>query len=398
MAEASLQTIYDSLNTSLDGHGVHIATVRRFVLESGLVQPPHVVAADVDVILAKVLSQAQEHRRSVVVRRDYAFAPLATSAVATATDAKRYRYFDQDAFNEAVTLVGVKRFPRLDLKRVLQTVVAEFLYPIQRRMRAASMLACAAPGVATASIARNHSTLALPGASFCGSPSATSPSSSVCVAVMRAVLNGLALHIGHSSASDAPLDALSSESRRASLVPDAARKPSREDVVYSMLEMHTILAREQRPLSTICEFYSAIHLQHVSSGSAGSRDDLLGLSFDLVLNFAMDFEIIPSFMDRVSLKHLCADVAALIKSYLALHKRFPHATDAETLKKVAFTMLLARLAIELFRAKSDFETPEKQITGLLQWLDNSAGREKILRKAMLPLVIKFSRKLYALKA
>uniref|UniRef100_K3WBR1 Uncharacterized protein n=1 Tax=Globisporangium ultimum (strain ATCC 200006 / CBS 805.95 / DAOM BR144) TaxID=431595 RepID=K3WBR1_GLOUD len=155
--------------------------------------------------------------------------------------------------------------------------------------------------------------------------------------------------------------------------------------------MHSILAREQKPLGTICEFYSAIHHQ------SAAKDELLGLSFELLLNFAMDFEIIPSFMDRVSLKHLYSEVAGFIKSYLALHKKFPHATDLETLKKVAFSMVLARVAIELFSTKVDYETPEKQITGLLQWIDNSVGREKIMRKAMLPLVIKFSRKLYALK-
>lgn len=403
----SLKTIYESLDTSLEGNGVHIATVRRFFLESGIVQSP-VVAGDVDVILAKVLSQSQENRRKSTVRKDYAFAQ--TAPAPRFNEAKKFRYFDQETFNEAVTLVGMKRFPRYEIKRVLQTIVAEYLHPIQRRMRASSMLACTSNNSNTstgsfssgrASGNRNSFFVGGSGASFCGSPGANSPSS-ICIVVMRAILNGLALHVGRGDERQRfPGGGESDEEEfrtrvHASIggpsLDRTTRKHKREDVVYSMLEMHTILAREQKPLGTICEFYSAIHHQ------SAAKDELLGLSFELLLNFAMDFEIIPSFMDRVSLKHLYSEVAGFIKSYLALHKKFPHATDMETLKKVAFSMVLARVAIELFSAKVDYETPEKQITGLLQWLDNSAGREKIMRKAMLPLVIKFSRKLYALKA
>lgn len=411
------------MDTSLDGTGVHIATVRRFILECGIVQVP-LVAADVDVILAKVLNQAQENRRKVVVRKDYAFAQAAPPPVfSQANEAKRFRYFDQDSFNEALTLVGMKRYPRFDVKRVLQTIVAEYLHPIQRRMRANSMLqACngSANGngattmtgnsfsFTTGSMRRSSSMHSINGgtgggngsAPFCGSPRANSPSS-VCSAVMRAILNGLALHIGHGNEQQRLPGAGGSGNDddfrgHLALVADRSRRHTREEVVYSMLEMHSILAREQKPLGTICEFYSAIHHHHQSQSQA-ARDELLGISFELLLNFALDFEIIPSFMDRVSLKHLYSEVSGFIKSYLSLHKRFPHATDPETLKKVAFSMVLARVAIELFSAKVDYETPAKQITGLLQWLDNSNGREKIMRKAMLPIVIKFSRKLYALK-
>lgn len=412
LPEASLHTIFASLGSSLEGSGVHIATVRRFFLESGLVQPPSLVAADVDVILAKVLAQSQDNRRKAVVRRDYAFAQTAPPPTAfSATEAKKFRYFDQDAFNEAVTLAGMKRYPRLDVTRVLQTVVAEYLYPIQRRMRATSMLACTASGansvgVTTATcgdggsaLHRRSSSSALSltiNGSFYGSPGATSPSSA-CSVVLRTILHTLVLHIGphgsdtHTHEVSAGSDVDSSDGYGK----PSRRRHAREDVVYSMLEMHSILAREHRPLGTLCEFYSAVH--HHASVAAASRDEHLGISFELVLNFAMDFELVPSFMDRVSLKHLYAEVAGLLKAYWALQRRVVHATDAETLKKMAFLMLLARVAVELFSAKADYETPEKQVTALLQWLDNSAGREKIMRKAVLPIVIKFSRKLYALK-
>jgi hypothetical protein len=166
-------------------------------------------------------------------------------------------------------------------------------------------------------------------------------------------------------------------------------KRRREDVVYSMLEMHGVLSREQKPLVAIFEFYGSLHHAPVP------KDELFGLGFELVLNFAMDFEVIPSFMDRVSLKHLYSEVAGYVKTYFALQKKVPFAADTETLKKSAFLLILARVAIELFAAKVEFETPERQISALLQWIDNSVGREKILRKASLPIVIKFSRRLYA---
>lgn len=168
-----------------------------------------------------------------------------------------------------------------------------------------------------------------------------------------------------------------------------------------MLEMNGVLNREQRPLGTICEFYSAQYHPNATAAAAMSvaKNELFGLSFELVLNFAIDFELIPSFMDRVSLKHLHTEVAGLLKAYFALHdKDPPSGADAETLKKVAFGMVLARLALELFSTKQGYETPERQITGLLQWLDSSPGREKIMRKAGIPLVIRFSKQLYAVKA
>ncbi|KAF1335996.1 hypothetical protein FI667_g734, partial [Globisporangium splendens] len=402
--EMSLKTIYQSLDTSLEGNSVHIASVRRFFLDSGIVQSP-VVAGDVDVVLAKVLTQAQENRRKTTVRKDYAFAQ--TAPVSQANEAKKFRYFDEDTFNEAVTLVGMKRFPRYEIKRVLQAIVADYLYPIQRRMRASSMLAntCNNSNGSTASFSSSTSSgyrssilVGGNGASFCGSPGANSPLS-ICIGVMHAILNGLAPHIGRGGeyprfTGNGEIDEEELRTQMhvsAGPTTDRTRKRRRDEVIYSMLEMHSILAREQKPLGTICEFYSAIHRQ------SAAKDELLGLSFELLLNFAMDFEITPSFMDRVSLKHLDSEMAGFIKSYLALHKEFPRATDLEALKKVAFSMALARVAIELFSAKVDCETPEKQVTGLLQWIDNSVGREKIMRKAMLPLVIKFSRKLYALK-
>ncbi|KAE9152891.1 hypothetical protein PF006_g2912 [Phytophthora fragariae] len=168
--------------------------------------------------------------------------------------------------------------------------------------------------------------------------------------------------------------------------------------VFGKLEVVLIA---QRPLGTICEFYSAQHHPNATAAAAMSiaKNELFGLSFEFVLNFAIDFELIPSFMDRVSLKHLHTEVAGLLKAYFTLHdKDPPSGADAETLKKVAFGMVLARLALELFCTKPGYETPERQITGLLQWLDNSPGREKIMRKAGMPLVIRFSRQLYAVRA
>ncbi|RLN54376.1 hypothetical protein BBJ28_00009722 [Nothophytophthora sp. Chile5] len=399
--QSCLVSVFQSLDTSLEGtsdDGVHVSTVRRFFLESGLVQPPTVQPADVDVVLARVLAQSQANRKTRVIRKDFSSTwapphgwvkakkkPTLTRSASLNNDVKRFRFFDQDAFNEAVTLVGMRRFPRTDLLRVLQTVVALYLRPYLRQQRSLTL--------PTASQSRRSST---------SSASASSPSL-VCNRAMRAILNGLALHLGHGNDRErlhtSGVD--EGETRYHLNAPDTLkRRHQRENVVFSMLEMLGVLSREQRPLGTICEFYSGQHLPNAAAAAAisAAKDELFGLSFELLLSFAMDFELIPAFMDRISLKHLHSEVAGLLKAYFALHgKDPPSGADAETLKKVALSMILARLAIELFSTKTDYETPERQITGLLQWLDNSAGREKIMRKSGLPLVIRFSRQLYAVK-
>lgn len=404
-----LVCVFQALDSSADdasGEGVHVTTVRRFFMECGLVQPPNVLPADVDVVLYGVLAQAQSNRKNYAVRKDFSsslqetWAPpvgwaktkkraTMTKASSFTLDAKRFRFFNQDAFNEAVTLVGMRRYPRSDLLSVLQTVVALYLRPYLRQQRMVL-------GPSAASI------------SGCGSSrrlSVSSPSQ-ICSRAMRTILNGLALHLGHHNENEYLKTSKGTgmdegEIRCHAYSPTSVnRSHKREDVVYSMLEMSGVLTREQQPLGTICEFYSSQHLNNVATAAAMSitKTELFGLSFEIVLNFAIDFEVIPAFMDRLSLKHLHTEVAGLLKSYFALHdKDPPSGVDAETLKKVAFGMILARLAIELFSIKANYETPEQQITGLLQWLDSSPGREKIMRKAGVPLVIRFSRQLYAVK-
>ncbi|KAG6973340.1 hypothetical protein JG687_00000931 [Phytophthora cactorum] len=366
--QSCLVSVFESLDTSMEGsseEGVHVSTVRRFFMESGLVQAPNVLPADVDVVLAGVLAQAKSNRKSSLSRKDFNGAPQEswapptgwaktkkrnspTKSASFTGNVKRFRFFSQDAFNEAVTLVGVRKFPRFDLLRMLQTVVALYLRPYMRQRQTSFSLA-------TNQLRRSSSTCSI------------SP-----------------LHTGHGNENEHLRTRNAEREVRCHPNPPSSMNQSykREDVVYSMLEMTGILSREQRPLGTICEFYSAQHLPNATAAAAISivKTELFGLSFELLLNFAIDFELIPSFMDRVSLKRLHTEVAGLLKAYFALHdKDPPTGADAETLKKVAFEMVLARLALELFGTKPGYETPERQITGLLQWLDNSPGREKIMR-------------------
>ncbi|GMF10444.1 unnamed protein product [Phytophthora lilii] len=405
--QSCLISVFESLNPQCEEtkeDGVHVSIVRRFFLESGLVQAPQLLSADVDVVLAGVLAQAQSNRKNSIVRKDFNVAPQhastppigwakmkkqapPTNLGSTGIDLKRFRFFNQDAFNEAVTLVGIRRFPRFDLLRVLQTVVALYLRPYMRQQHTLNL---------SSTSLRNKPLMVsrVSCTTTAGSPS------QVCARAMKTILTGLALSLGHRLDNDIQPSKRISEGSVYCPPVSINGSHKREDVVYSMLEMNGVLNRELRPLGTICEFYSALHLPNASAASAISfvKNDLLGLSFDLVLNFAIDFEIIPSFMDRVSLKHLHTEVAGLIRSYFALHdKDPPSGADAETLKKVAFGMILARLAIEIFSSKLGYETPLQQITGLLQWLDNSPGREKIMRRSGIPLVIRFSRQLYAVK-
>ncbi|KAL3673467.1 hypothetical protein V7S43_001177 [Phytophthora oleae] len=410
--QSCLVSVFELLDTLIEesNEGVHVSTVRRFFMESGLVQAPNVLPADIDVILAGVLAQAQSNRKNSIVRKDFTAASQRPGTPSTGwaktkrnlspsksaslgNDVKRFRFFSQDSFNEAVTLVGMRKFPRCDLLRVLQTVVALYLRPYMRQRQTLQLPSAIqrSRSSSTCSLTRRPSTSA-------GSPS------QVCTRAMKSILNGLALHLGpgnDNSYLQTSRDTKEGEVHRHLYPPSSTnRSHKREEVVFSMLEMSGVLSREQRPLGTICEFYSAQHFPNASAATAISitKTELFGLSFELLLNFAIDFELIPSFMDRVSLKHLHTEVAALLKAYFALHdKDPPTGADAETLKKVAFGMVLARLALELFSTKPGYETPERQITGLLQWLDSSPGREKIMRKAGIPLVIRFSRQLYAVK-
>ncbi|TMW64713.1 hypothetical protein Poli38472_011593 [Pythium oligandrum] len=386
--EQQLQIAYESLETSLEGNGVHLATVRKFFQESGIVEPP-VVAGDVDTILTKVLNQAQDNRRRSMPRKDFTLAqPLGKSSFST--EAKRLRYFDLATFYEAATLMSLRRFPRCDAKAALELFVLDYLLPMQsRRARRSSNVS----GTASSMISSRSGSICSNG----GSGGASSPTA-IGIGVLKAVLNGLALHVGHNP--DIEDDQHSQRHQHVF----RQRKNKREDVIYSMVEMQTVLAREYKPLATICEFYSAMH--HTPRDALLKDDSTcLPLSFELVLTFAVDFEIIPSFMDRLSLKHLYAEVGGYLKMYFASSSHMPNrkgtlaatCSDPETLKKVALSMMLARLAMELFGTRHEYETPEKQITALLQWLDNSVGREKIQKKAMLPIVIRFSRKLYAIK-
>ncbi|ETL34112.1 hypothetical protein L916_13612 [Phytophthora nicotianae] len=411
--QSCLVSVFESLDTSIEGtneEGIHVSTVRRFFMESGLLQAPNVLPVDVDVVLAGVLAQAQSNRRNSLSRKDFSstsqetWAPPTgwaklkkrnspTKSASFVGDVKRFRFFSQDAFNEAVTLVGMRRFPRFDLLHMLQTVVALYLRPYMRQ-RQPSL------SIPTNQLRRSSSTCSLNRRS---GVTVASPSQ-VCTRALKSILNELALHVGYGNEKIQSRSAsINSGQVRSHSDPPASLNQSykRDDVVYSMLEMTGILSREQRPLGTICEFYSAQHLPNATAAAAISivKSELFGLSFERVLNFAIDFDLIPSFMDRVSLKRLHTEVAGLLKSYFALHdKDPPTGVDAETLKKVAFEMILARLALELFGSKPGYETPELQITGLLQWLDNSPGREKIMRKADIPLVIRFSRQLYSVKA
>ncbi|RHZ09755.1 hypothetical protein DYB31_008507 [Aphanomyces astaci] len=138
------------------------------------------------------------------------------------------------------------------------------------------------------------------------------------------------------------------------------RKCANEPILQAMLEMVPVLQREQKPLK---------------------------------VNFAVDFEVIPAFLDRLAVKRLYKDILTFFKTFLAMYKGFPCPPDKK--KYVAFYMTLGRLAVEIFKDKRDYDMPESQITGLLQWMDNSRGRGRIVRKGSAQAGIKFSNKLYA---
>ncbi|KAF0706009.1 hypothetical protein AaE_014294 [Aphanomyces astaci] len=165
------------------------------------------------------------------------------------------------------------------------------------------------------------------------------------------------------------------------------RKFANEPILQAMLEMVPVLQREQKPLKIICDFYTGM--------PDATKDDALDIGLEAVVNFAVDFEVIPAFLDRLAVKRLYKDILTFFKTFLAMYKGFPCPPDKK--KYVAFYMTLGRLAVEIFKDKRDYDMPESQITGLLQWMDNSRGRGRIVRKGSAQAGIKFSNKLYAVK-
>ncbi|RHY63952.1 hypothetical protein DYB30_001076 [Aphanomyces astaci] len=104
------------------------------------------------------------------------------------------------------------------------------------------------------------------------------------------------------------------------------RKFANEPILQAMLEMVPVLQREQKPLK---------------------------------VNFAVDFEVIPAFLDRLAVKRLYKDILTFFKTFLAMYKGFPCPPDKK--KYVAFYMTLGRLAVEIFKDKRDYDMPESQV-------------------------------------
>ncbi|RHY64219.1 hypothetical protein DYB38_002248 [Aphanomyces astaci] len=104
------------------------------------------------------------------------------------------------------------------------------------------------------------------------------------------------------------------------------RKCANEPILQAMLEMVPVLQREQKPLK---------------------------------VNFAVDFEVIPAFLDRLAVKRLYKDILTFFKTFLAMYKGFPCPPDKK--KYVAFYMTLGRLAVEIFKDKRDYDMPESQV-------------------------------------
>jgi hypothetical protein len=397
--------------------GVHFVVVRRFFQDVGLVQPP-LMEGDLDTLLAKVLMAGGSSHNGSRRRSSSTTTSSSTASMVLESTKRHSRFFDPETFNAAVIAVGMRRFPRLEMRQILQVMMSQYFRPYTSSrkphanvpIRSASVIYT--PSSSNFSFSPCSSSIYRPSRSGSISfsngsfivPNALTSSSVLCMNAIRSILYNL--HLNHEQqkqegggSSDFFMNRSNSDSSKNGMI------------VSCLLEMHGILSREQKPLSTLCEFYTQNNcvsnfggtsitptLPTVTTVTESTRDDIiLGFSFDTILAFALDFELIPAFMDRLTLKRIYSEVTTLMKNYLNQYKKLPYINDVDTLKKVSFTLLIARIAFEIFCTKREYDTPEKQITGLLQWMDTCAGRDKVIKKSLLPMVIRFSTKLYTLK-
>ncbi|EQC31780.1 hypothetical protein SDRG_10569 [Saprolegnia diclina VS20] len=333
--ETFLFRTYKCLEACSEGHGVHFSILRRYFVDTGLVTPP-LLLGDVDMTLNKILAVAQDNKLKVKQRKDYEFGAC---PVRPNFGKLRHRYFSRSLFCEAVTLVGAKRYPDVETPEMLRLVILHHLNPFSKSIEAKGdvqlLVSCYDA-----------------------------------FGFLKVLLDALHAQLKTEKTPDSRPESL-----------------SHDQIVGAMLEMVPILQREQKPLRIMCEFYTSTH--------DVCKDDALDMGLESLVSFAVDFEIIPAFLDRLAVKRLYKEVLTYVKTFLARYSGFPCPIDKK--KYVAFYILLMRLAVDIFKDKRDYEMPETQITGLLQWLDNSRGRGRIIRKGSVHAGIKFSHKLYTVK-
>ncbi|KAH9121800.1 hypothetical protein LEN26_010523 [Aphanomyces euteiches] len=341
--DAFLCRAYKCLEACSEGKGVHFSILRRYLVDSGVATPP-VLPIDVDTILNKVLAVVHENKLKEKRRKDYEFSPCPQRPN---FGKLRHRYFSRNLFCEAVTLVGAKKFPYMtNTTAMLREVILNYLNPYARAIESSDV-----HQLVTSYDPFNF---------------------------LKIVLSYLyEMHHRPISTNDDDDEDMSK-----------LRKSSHEPILQSMIEMVHIIQREQKPLKIICDFYTSV--------PDATKDDALDVGLEAVVNFAVDFEVIPAFLDRLAVKRLYKDILTYFKTFLAMYKGFPCPPDKK--KYVSFFMMLARVAIEIFKDKREYDMPESQITGLLQWMDNSRGRGRIIRKGNTTAGIKFSNKLYAVKS
>ena len=131
-----------------------------------------------------------------------------------------------------------------------------------------------------------------------------------------------------------------------------------------------------------------------TSNQTHRRPGRAQVNLDEFQRFALDFNIIPQLMQRKQLGDVFNDVASM------LHHRAPTgggaaaaaaaANDAAKhgprISFTAFLLVLGKLAAAAFDGVEDEEgmpaTSDRQVLALLQWMDNSTGKEKIRRSGV----------------
>ena len=123
-----------------------------------------------------------------------------------------------------------------------------------------------------------------------------------------------------------------------------------------------------------------------SAGVCGERD--MHMAFGGFCRFAGDFALVPSLLQRSQVQSAFQSVAAPPLSSCgsgegrrgrgaAVAALTSSPARALTLNFERWQELLCRIALVSFKARDGYNTPERQVSGLLQWMDSSGGKDRL---------------------
>ena len=163
--------------------------------------------------------------------------------------------------------------------------------------------------------------------------------------------------------------------------------------------MILILSKEQKTIQALYHFYCNENL--IPHKTLASKLGVFGsLKSERMTQFANDFELIPSFLDRVTFQ------STISRAFQQFHQLIPSSTDLNTgnlsLSFQAFQIVLVLLALAWGQKSHTIDDHSIRppdlgktcIKAFLRWMDSSEGRQRMCQNPNAPICPKFSSSIY----